>query len=80
MYTLDFDRSDAFVSSQQDSGNDVYWDGWTLVFFKPHENAIYTNTGEFRNGQWGYANRFDMNSEGKYLIDARNLKRPRRGR
>lgn len=75
MYILDHRNADKFVAEQQRLGNDVEWDGWTLVFYKPSPNSVYTKQGVFRNGQWCYANRFDMDRTGKYQIDSRNLKR-----
>jgi hypothetical protein len=80
MYTVNYKNVDKFVSQQRELGVDVEWDGWTLVFHRPEANAVYTKQGVFHNGEWGYANRFEVNEDGNYYIDSRNLRRPRHSR
>lgn len=77
MINLDIRKVHSFVSKQQHLGNDVRWDGWDIVFFRPVEHAIYSKDGVFRNGVWGFDNRVIVNSEGIWSIDRRNLKRPK---
>lgn len=79
MLTLGIRKIEAFVKSQQELGNNVRWNGWTLEFFRPAEQAIYNaRDGVFRDGQWGYLNKVEVNSKGLWEIDFRNVKRLRR--
>lgn len=79
MLTLGIRKIEAFVRNQQELGNNVRWNGWTLEFFRPAEQAIYNaQDGVFREGQWGYLNKVEVNSKGLWEIDFRNIKRIRR--
>lgn len=71
-------NSHRFVREQRALGNDVRWDGWDIVFFRPADHAIHSRDGAFRNGVWGFDNRVEVNSEGTWSIDPRNIKRVRR--
>lgn len=77
---LEFDIKSAhrMVRQQEAMGNDVRWDGWDIVFFRPAEHAIHSKDGAFRGGVWGFDNRVVVNSEGIWKVDQRNIKRPRR--
>lgn len=76
MYKVNHENADKFVAQQQKAGVEVFWDGWTMVFFRENEESFFTKWGVLRNGKWGYANKFDMDSEGVYQIDSRNIKHP----
>jgi hypothetical protein len=79
MLTLGIRKIEAFVKSQQELGNNVRWNNYTLEFFRPAEQAIYNaRDGVFRDGQWGYLNKVEVNSKGLWEIDFRNVKRIRR--
>lgn len=75
--TLGIKKVERFVKEQQDLGNDVRWDGWDMVFFRPSDAGIYSQQGAFRNGVWGFDNRVSVNSNGVWEIDFRNIKRSR---
>lgn len=79
---LEFDIKSAhrMVNTQKAAHNDVRWDGWDIVFFRPADHAIHSKDGAFRDGEWGFDNRVVVNSEGKWLVDPRNLRRVRRAR
>jgi hypothetical protein len=77
MLPLGIRKIEAFVRNQQELGNDVRWDNYTVVFFRPHPNGIYSKDGAIRNGVWGYENRVEVNSKGIWEIDSRNIKRDR---
>ncbi len=76
---LEFDIKSAhrMVRQQRAMGNDVRWDGWDIVFFRPSDIGRHSVDGAFR-GQWGFENRFEVNSEGKWSIDKRNIRYKRR--
>lgn len=79
---LEFDIKSAhrMVNQQKAAGNDVRWEGWDIVFHRPADAARNSPQGAFRNGGWGFDNRVVVNSEGKWLIDARNIRRVRYSR
>jgi hypothetical protein len=68
------------VREQRAVGNDVEWQGWDIVFYRPADHAIHSVDGAFRNGQWAFENRVVVNSEGIWEVDQRNIKRIRRSR
>lgn len=79
MLTLGIRKIEAFVKQQQELGNNVRWNGWTLEFFRPAEAAIYNaSAGVFRDGKWGYLNAVAPNDKGLWEIDFRNVKRIRK--
>lgn len=80
MLTLGIKRAENFVRQQQALGNDVRWDGWDIVFFRTAEKGLYSKSGAFRNGQWGYENRVTVNESGIWEVDWRNVRRSRSSR
>jgi hypothetical protein len=47
-----------------DNNNNLYWDGWTIVDWKPSRDAFYKKNGVFRDGRWGIARRYNPGSNG----------------
>lgn len=80
MLTLGIRKVEKFVREQVTLGNDVRWDGWDMVFFRPADKAIFSREGAFRNGSWGYDNRVSANENGVWEVDFRNVKRSKRTR
>jgi len=80
MLTIGIRKSEKFVRQQQTLGNDLRWDGWDMVFFRPDERGVYSKDGAYRNGQWGFENRVTVNENGIWEIDYRNVRRTRRAR
>lgn len=78
MLTLGIKKVDNFVRQQQELGNDVRWDGWTMVFFRPSERGVFSKHGAIRNGVYGFDNRVSPNEKGVWEIDFRNVKRAKR--
>lgn len=75
MLTIGIKKADKFVKQQQALGNDVFWDGWDMVFFRPDNRGMFNKAGAFRNGVWGFKNTVPVNENGKWEIDYRNVKR-----
>ena len=75
MQDFDFKSAHRMVRKQQALGNDVVWDGYDMVFYRPADHAMYSKEGVWRNGQFAFANRVQVNSEGIWQVDGRNLKR-----
>lgn len=73
-------QAEKLVATEKRLGNDVRWDGWDIVFFRAADNGMYSKQGAFRNGQWGFENRFSVNGNGEYNIDIRNLRSRKRSR
>lgn len=73
--------ADKFVAVQKSRGNDVRWDGWDIVFFRPDPRAVYSAAdGAFRNGQYGFENRVPVSNDGAWEVDSRNVRSARRPR
>lgn len=68
-------EAEKFVRRQQRLGNDVRWDNYDIVFFRPAEQGIYSKHGAFRNGQWGFENISPVTNEGTWEVDYRNVRR-----
>lgn len=72
-------KADKFVKQQQELGNDVRWDGWTMVFFRPSPAAKYAvdengrANGVWRNGSFGFESRVEVNEKGHWEVDWRNV-------
>ena len=71
---LNITEAHRLVRIQRARGTDCYWDGWTMVFFNPSSKARYSVKGIYRNGKWGYANRFEPGDDGMWRVDARNVR------
>lgn len=80
MLNLDIKAVHRLYREQKALGNDVEWDGWDLIFYRPADHAMLSTDGVWRNGQYAFANRVAVNSEGIWSIDPRNIKRSRRVR
>lgn len=71
---LNIKSAHRLVRQQRARGNDVYWNGWEIVFFNPSEKAATSVKGIFRNGRWGYANRFPVTERGTWEVDPINVR------
>lgn len=80
MLTLGIRKVEKFVKEQKALGNDVRWDGWDMVFFRPSDKAIFSREGAFRNGVWGFDNRVSVSEKGVWEVDFRNVRRSKRTR
>ena len=76
----DIKEAHSLVRKERALGNDVRWDGWDIVFFRPSDNGMTSTNGAFKNGRWGFDNRIEVNSEGKWEIETRNIVSLRRSR
>lgn len=52
-----------------ESNRSLFWDGWTIVEFKPNRDAITTKNAIFRNNRWGYVRRFEPTENGWKVPD-----------
>ena len=73
-------QAEKFVNQQKRLGNDVRWDNYDIVFFRKSDKGVTSKDGAFRNGEWGFENRFAVNEKGEWNIDGRNVRRGGRSR
>jgi hypothetical protein len=73
-------HAERFVREQKEAGKDIRWDGWTIVIFRPSIKGMTSKAGTFRDGQWGFDNRVEVNEAGIWEVDWRNVKRIRHTR
>ena len=67
--------AERFVERQESLGNDIEWDGWDIVFYRPDSRAMTSKFGVFRNGEWAYKNVSALQDDGTWLVDWRNVRR-----
>lgn len=77
--TVSYAGADTFVQQQRTKGIDVFWDGWTMVFWQSNPNGFYDKNGAFK-GKWGVQARVDVDSAGEYKVPVRYLTARRRKR
>ena len=80
MLKLDIKSAHRLVNKERSKGNDVRWDGWDIVFFRPSDQGRTSPFGAYRNNQWGFDNRVVVNSAGIWEVDDRNVRRVQRSR
>lgn len=73
-------EAERFVRRQQRLGNDVRWDNYDMVFFREAPQGVYSKSGAFRNGKWGFENRVPVSEKGTWEVDYRNVRRSKRPR
>ena len=73
-------QAEKFVVQQKRLGNDVRWENYDIVFWRESEKGVTSKDGAFRNGKWGFENRFEVNESGEWNIDGRNVRRGKRSR
>lgn len=85
MPNLDYKGAHKFVRSQRQLGNNVRWDGWDVVFWKPtrhgfntssRTNGVVNTVGSFdrKKGRWGVETRISVDSNGMWRIPNRHVK------
>lgn len=63
---LNYAQAHEFVEKNKNGG--FYWDGYTIVKWSPGHNGFTQTNGLFRNGKWGYANRFTLTPKGTWKL------------
>lgn len=73
--TLNYDEVHAFVDKHQGHGQeDIFWNGWTLCYWKKNPAGATSQNGMFRNGKWGIVRRIKPNSNGEWRILVNNVR------
>lgn len=58
--TINYEEAHTIV----DSNKNLFWDGWTIVDWKPYKDALYKKNGLFRDGKWGVSRRYIPDANG----------------
>jgi hypothetical protein len=61
---LNYDEAHDWVSNN----SRALWDGWDIVIWKRNPNGATNKKGLYRNGSWGIADRYSVNSDGNWRI------------
>lgn len=48
--------------------SNVFWNGWTAVFFTKNDNAFMKNNGSFIDGSWASVRRIDVEKDGTWVV------------
>lgn len=69
------EEAENFVARQKRLGNDVEWDNYDILFYRPAAHAVTSKDGVWRNGTWAFRNRSGVSSDGTWAVDYRNVKK-----
>lgn len=62
---LNYDQAHKYVDTQ---GDNVFWDQWDIVVFKPAAIGFKRSNGMYRNGTWGLAHRIKVTDRGTWRV------------
>lgn len=74
---LDFSGAHKFVREQRRMGNDVRWENYDMVFWKPTHHGFTNKKGAYKNGRWGMESRVVVSSQGTWEVPSKNVKSTR---
>lgn len=60
MTLVNLSDAERFVSKTRNAR----WDGWDIVFFRPHPNGYTSPQGVFYRGRWGFQHRVSPSRRG----------------
>lgn len=89
MPNLDYKTAHRFVREQRRLGNNVRWDGWDMVFWKPTRhgfntpsktNGVVNTIGSYNKEmeRWGVETRIAIDTNGMWRVPNKNVKQPTR--
>lgn len=70
--SLSYEQAHKFVEKNKHVG--FYWDGYAIMKWTPGHNGYVQKNGMFRNNQWGYAQKYNVNSYGIWEISDKYAK------
>jgi hypothetical protein len=70
--TLDYNQAHNFVEKNKKQG--FYWDGYSIMKWTPGHNGYMQKNGMYRNNQWGYSLRYEVNTLGMWEISDKYAK------
>ena len=65
---LNYEQAHDFVEK---SDENVFWDQWDIVIFKPARIAERRSNGMRHLGQWGHAHRIKVTERGTWRVPVR---------
>jgi hypothetical protein len=65
MLVTDLELMEKIVASRKD----LEWDGWDVVRYSNHSNAIFHKNGAYRNGKWVKKNIFPLTEDGWHITN-----------
>lgn len=68
---VELDYNDAHIFVDNNDRNGFFWDGWTIVKWSPGNNGYMQPNGMFRNGRWGYVNRYEVTKRGTWRVPSK---------
>lgn len=71
---LNFSQAHKFVREQRRLGNDVRWENYDMVFWKPTHYGYTNKKGAYRNGRWGMESRVVVSDNGTWTVNSKNVK------
>jgi hypothetical protein len=79
MPNLDYTSAHKFVKEQRRIGNNVRWDGWDMVFWKPTRHGFTNVNGSFdkKKERWGVESRIVVDTNGMWRVPNKNVKSSR---
>ena len=69
MTELNWKVAHKFVDKRKKEG--FFWDGWTIVKWSPGHNGYTEINGMFKNGKWGYVNRYQLTNKGTWWVPSK---------
>ena len=69
MTELNWKEAHKFVDKHKKEG--FFWDGWTIVKWSPGHNGFTEVNGMFRDGKWGYSNKYQLTNKGTWWIPSK---------
>lgn len=73
-FILNFSQAHKFVREQRRLGNDVRWENYDMVFWKPTHYGYTNKKGAYRNGRWGMESRVVVSDNGTWTVNSKNVK------
>lgn len=64
---------DKAYAKLRDTGHNVRWDGWDLVFFHTSPRGRWAPSGTRHNGVWGFETRVSPNTDGRWIVSKRTI-------
>ncbi len=73
MIELNIEEAEKFVDEQQALGNRVWWDGWSIIMYRPDGRAMYSERGVLRDGTVGFETVIEPSPQGTWKVGFDNV-------
>jgi hypothetical protein len=75
VFSFNIRSAHKFVSDQRRLGNDVRWDNYDIVFWRPTHHGFTHVNGVFRKGRWGMETRIPVGNDGFWRVPRKYVKK-----